>query len=57
LATNLPKLVDAAHLIALIGAAEMLGKDFLFVRGSRSLGSLPAVVAERGGRCSQLRVY
>jgi uroporphyrinogen-III synthase len=56
LATSRPKLADAAQLIASIGAAEMLASDFLFVRGSRSLGSLPAVVAERGGGCSQLTV-
>ena len=53
----LPKLADAVHLMAEIDAAQIAGRDFLFIRGSLSLGTVPAVIAERGGRCTALTVY
>ena len=40
-----------------IDAKEIHGKSFLFLRGSLSLGIIPAAIAERGGTCDSLTVY
>lgn len=53
----LPKRADAVHLMAAIEPAAIAGRSFLFVRGSLSLGTIPAVIAEHRGRCTALTVY
>jgi uroporphyrinogen-III synthase len=53
----LPKRADAVHLMAAIAPAEIAGQDYLFLRGSLSLGTIPAALAEHGGRCTALTVY
>ncbi|MBK1705279.1 uroporphyrinogen-III synthase [Halochromatium glycolicum] len=53
----LPKRADAVHLMAAIDPAAIAGQSFLFLRGSLSLGTIPAVIAEQGGRCTALTVY
>ncbi len=53
----LPVRADADHLMAAIDPAEIAGRAFLFVRGTLSLGTIPAVIAEGGGRCTELTVY
>lgn len=40
-----------------IDPARISGQSFLFVRGSQSLGTVPEVIAKRGGRCTELTVY
>lgn len=53
----LPKSADAVSLMEGIDKKEIEGKTFLFVRGSLSLGTIPQVIAERGGTCVELTVY
>ena len=53
----LPKIADAVNLMADIDPAEIKGQTFLFVRGSLSLGTIPELIAERGGTCIELTVY
>lgn len=53
----LPKSADAVSLMSGIDASEIEGKTFLFVRGSLSLGTIPEVIAKRGGVCVELTVY
>jgi len=53
----LPKSADAVSLMSGIDSSEIKGKTFLFVRGSLSLGTIPEVIAERGGICVDLTVY
>ena len=53
----LPKIADAVSLMASIDQKEIEGKTFLFVRGSLSLGTIPKLIAERGGTCVELTVY
>jgi uroporphyrinogen-III synthase len=53
----LPKIADAVSLMASIDPKEIEGKTFLFVRGSLSLGTIPKLIAERGGICVELTVY
>lgn len=53
----LPKSADAVSLMSGIDASEIEGKTFLFVRGSLSLGTIPEVIAKRGGICVELTVY
>ncbi|UZJ36755.1 uroporphyrinogen-III synthase [Prosthecochloris sp. SCSIO W1103] len=52
-----PKVADAVNLMQGIDAKEIHGKSFLFLRGSLSLGIIPAAIAERGGTCDSLTVY
>ncbi|ASQ90129.1 uroporphyrinogen-III synthase [Prosthecochloris sp. GSB1] len=53
----LPKVADAVNLMQTIAPEEIDGKTFLFLRGSLSLGTIPKVIAERGGRCDAVTVY
>ena len=53
----IPKVADAVNLMQEIGPEEVKGKSFLFLRGSLSLGIIPAAIAERGGICSSITVY
>jgi uroporphyrinogen-III synthase len=53
----LPKSADAVSLMSGIDASEIEGKTFLFVRGSLSLGTIPEIIARRGGICVELTVY
>jgi uroporphyrinogen-III synthase len=53
----LPKSADAVSLMSGIDASEIEGKTFLFVRGSLSLGTIPEIIAKRGGICVELTVY
>jgi uroporphyrinogen-III synthase len=53
----LPKIADAISLMSGIDPAEIDGKTFLFVRGSLSLGTIPELLAQRGGICVELTVY
>jgi uroporphyrinogen-III synthase len=53
----LPKIADAVNLMADIDPEEIKGKTFLFVRGSLSLGTIPELIATRGGICVELTVY
>ncbi|MCG8343323.1 MAG: uroporphyrinogen-III synthase [Chlorobiales bacterium] len=53
----LPKVADALNLMQEIGTEEIQGKSFLFLRGSLSLGVIPAAIAERGGICDSITVY
>ncbi|RXK81587.1 uroporphyrinogen-III synthase [Chlorobaculum sp. 24CR] len=53
----LPKIADAVNLMADIDPEAIKGQTFLFVRGSLSLGTIPELIAERGGICVELTVY
>jgi uroporphyrinogen-III synthase len=53
----LPKIADVVNLMAGIDPEEIEGKTFLFVRGSLSLGTIPELIAQRGGICVELTVY
>ncbi|HHE07749.1 MAG TPA: uroporphyrinogen-III synthase, partial [Chlorobaculum parvum] len=53
----LPKSADAVSLMSGIDAREIERKTFLFVRGSLSLGTIPEVIAKRGGSCVEVTVY
>lgn len=53
----LPKSADAVSLMSSIDAREIEDKTFLFVRGSLSLGTIPEVIAKRGGSCVEVTVY
>ncbi|NTU92757.1 MAG: uroporphyrinogen-III synthase [Chlorobiaceae bacterium] len=53
----LPKIADAVSLMEGIDPNEIEGKTFLFVRGNLSLGTIPKLIAERGGTCVELTVY
>ncbi len=52
-----PKIADAVTLMEEISGEEITGKTFLFVRGNLSLGIIPAIIAKRGGTCTELTVY
>jgi len=52
-----PKIADAVTLMAEIDHGIISDNDFLFLRGSLSLGTIPAVIAQRGGRCTEVTVY
>ncbi|MEI8032930.1 MAG: uroporphyrinogen-III synthase [Chlorobiaceae bacterium] len=52
-----PKISDAVTLMEEIGAEAIAGKTFLFVRGSLSLGIIPAVISKHGGTCTEITVY
>jgi uroporphyrinogen-III synthase len=52
-----PKIADAVNLMADIDPKEINGRKFLFVRGSLSLGTIPEMIAQRGGICVELTVY
>lgn len=52
-----PKIADAVTLMAEIDYEVISNNDFLFLRGSLSLGTIPAVIAQRGGRCTEITVY
>ncbi|MDT9547104.1 MAG: uroporphyrinogen-III synthase [Chlorobium sp.] len=52
-----PKIADAVTMMSEIGEERIAGKTFLFLRGSLSLGVIPAVIGKRGGRCTELTVY
>lgn len=53
----LPKIADAVSLMEGIDPKEIEGNTFLFVRGNLSLGTIPQLIAERGGTCVELTVY
>ncbi|MBF0585546.1 uroporphyrinogen-III synthase [Prosthecochloris sp. N3] len=53
----LPKVADAVNLMQTIEPADIDGKSFLFLKGNLSLGVIPKVIAERGGRCHAITVY
>ncbi|NTU67385.1 MAG: uroporphyrinogen-III synthase [Chlorobiaceae bacterium] len=53
----LPKIADAVSLMEGIDPKEIEGNTFLFVRGNLSLGTIPKLIAERGGTCIELTVY
>ena len=53
----IPKVADAVNLMQEIGPEEIQGKSFLFLRGSLSLGIIPAAIAKRGGICDSITVY
>ncbi|NTU57821.1 MAG: uroporphyrinogen-III synthase [Chlorobiaceae bacterium] len=53
----IPKIADAVNLMAGIDPRAIEGKTILFVRGNLSLGTIPKLIAERGGRCEELTVY
>jgi uroporphyrinogen-III synthase len=53
----LPKIADAVSLMEGIDPKEIEGNTFLFVRGNLSLGTIPHLIAERGGTCVELTVY
>ncbi len=53
----IPKVADAVNLMQEIGSEEIEGKTFLFLRGSLSLGIIPAAIAEHGGKCDSITVY
>ncbi|MBN1929963.1 MAG: uroporphyrinogen-III synthase [Chlorobiaceae bacterium] len=52
-----PKIADAVNLMSGIDPKEIEGKTFLFVRGSLSLGTIPELLAQRGGVCVEVTVY
>ena len=52
-----PKVADAVNLMQEIGLEEIEGKSFLFLRGSLSLGIIPAAITEQGGSCDSITVY
>ena len=52
-----PKVADAVNLMQTISPEEINGKSFLFLKGNLSLGTIPAVISERGGSCSAVTVY
>jgi uroporphyrinogen-III synthase len=53
----IPKIADAVNLMASIDPEDIKGHTFLFVRGSLSLGTIPELIASRGGTCVELTVY
>ncbi len=53
----LPKVADAVNLMKEIGPGVIQGKSFLFLRGSLSLGIIPAAITELGGSCDSITVY
>ncbi len=53
----LPKVADAVNLMQTIEPGEVRDRRFLFLRGSLSLGTIPKVIAERGGSCEAVTVY
>ncbi len=53
----LPKVADAVNLMQTISPEDIKGKSFLFLKGNLSLGTIPAVISERGGTCHAITVY
>ncbi len=53
----IPKVADAVNLMQTIRPEEIQNKSFLFLRGNLSLGVIPSVIAERGGKCDSIIVY
>ncbi|MCG8345364.1 MAG: uroporphyrinogen-III synthase [Chlorobiales bacterium] len=53
----LPKTADAVNLMQEIGTRKIQGRRFLFLRGSLSLGIIPAAIKEQGGSCDSITVY
>jgi uroporphyrinogen-III synthase len=53
----IPKIADAVTLMEEIGNEAIAGKNFLFLRGSLSLGTIPSIIKKRGGTCFELTVY
>ncbi len=47
----------AADLADLLRQIGICGKRFLFVRGTRSLGTIPNAIQKHGGTCDELVVY
>lgn len=52
-----PKIADAVNLMAEIDGEVIRNHTFLFLRGSLSLGTIPTVIRERGGVCTEITVY
>ncbi len=52
-----PKIADAVTLMEEISPEVISGNNFLFLRGTLSLGTIPAVINKRGGTCVPLTVY
>ena len=53
----IPKIADAVTLMEEIGNDVITGRTFLFLKGSLSLGTIPAVIEKRGGTCVEITVY
>ncbi|ARM30639.1 uroporphyrinogen-III synthase [Prosthecochloris sp. HL-130-GSB] len=53
----LPKVADAINLMETVAPEEIEGKSFLFLKGNLSLGTIPAIIDERGGHCHAITVY
>ncbi len=51
------KVSDAVTMMEEIASETIAGRTFLFLRGSLSLGTIPAVITKRGGICIELTVY
>lgn len=52
-----PKIADAVTMMAEIDGDVINSHSFLFLRGNLSLGTIPAVIGERGGECTEITVY
>ncbi len=48
---------SAEDLVALLKRFGIQDKRFLFLRGSRSLGTIPEAIKKHGGSCEELTVY
>jgi uroporphyrinogen-III synthase len=53
----LSKVADAVTMMNDIDPAIIRNNSFLFLRGNLSLGTIPEVIAERGGSCTEITVY
>jgi len=53
----LPSQAYATDLMAMIKPEEIQGNKFLFIRGTLSLGIIPAEVKKHGGICDEITVY
>ncbi len=54
---SLPSKAYATDLMAMISPDEIKDQKFLFIRGSLSLGIIPAEVKKFGGFCDEITVY
>ncbi len=48
---------NAEDLVEILKRFGIQGKRFLFLRGSRSLGTVPEAIQKYGGKCEELIVY
>ncbi|ACF14742.1 Uroporphyrinogen III synthase HEM4 [Chloroherpeton thalassium ATCC 35110] len=54
---ELPSQAYATDLMAMIKPEEIQNNKFLFIRGTLSLGIIPAEISKHGGLCDEITVY